>query len=70
MARGAGYRNALRHHHAGGLQARLPELLTDEGPIFVELHTGAGRQTPMTARGGKSFPEQVETLRSKLLAAR
>jgi hypothetical protein len=24
----------------------------------------------MTARGGKSFPDQVEALRSKLLAAR
>ena len=36
----------------------------------LELHTSLADQTPMTARGGKSFPDQVEQLRSKLLAAR
>ena len=49
---------------------RLPELLRAEGPVFVELHTGLAEQTPMTARGGVPFPEQVETLRVRLVRPR
>ena len=41
-----------------------------EGPVFVELHTGLAEQTPMTARGGVPFPEQVTKLRAKLLRPR
>jgi hypothetical protein len=42
--------------------------LTGEGPIFVELHTGLAEKTPMTDRGGVPFPQQVETMRSRLQA--
>jgi hypothetical protein len=41
-----------------------------EGPVFVELHTGLAEQTPMTARGGVPFPQQVTDLRAKLLRPR
>jgi hypothetical protein len=52
------------------LKRRLPELLKAEGPVFVELHTGLAEQTPMTARGGVPFPEQVENLRVRLVRPR
>jgi phosphonopyruvate decarboxylase len=69
MARGAGYRSALAIHDIEEFRRRFPELLKAEGPVLVELHTGLADQTPMTARGGPPFPEQVEALRGKLLAA-
>ena len=49
---------------------RLPGLLTAEGPIFVELHTTLADQTPMTARGGSPFDQQIERLRGRLLTAK
>ena len=55
-------------HFANG-QLRLPQLLTAEGPIFVELHTTLADQKPMTSSGGRPFHEQMERLRGKLLAA-
>jgi phosphonopyruvate decarboxylase len=69
MARGAGYRSALAIADLGELERRLPRLLAEEGPILVELHTTLAEQTPMTAPGGVPFPQQVERLRGKLLAA-
>jgi phosphonopyruvate decarboxylase len=70
MARGAGYRQTLVIDTLDDLKRRLPQLLTAEGPVFVELHTSLSDETPMTARGGAPFPQQVDTLRGKLLAAR
>jgi sulfopyruvate decarboxylase subunit beta len=70
MAHGAGYRSALVIEALEDLRRRLPGLLAAEGPILVELHTSLAEQTPMTARGGVPFPQQVEQLRGKLLAAR
>jgi phosphonopyruvate decarboxylase len=70
MARGAGYRGALAIHDIAELRRRLPELLKAEGPILVELHTTLADQTPMTARGGTPFPQQIETLRARLLGAK
>src|SRR5512134_3647650 len=70
MARGAGYRQVLSIDTLDDLKRRLPELLKAEGPVFVELHTGLAEQTPMTARGGIPFPEQVENLRVRLVRPR
>jgi len=70
MAKGAGYRQALAIRTLDDFKRRLPELLRTEGPVFVELHTGLAEQTPMTARGGVPFPEQVETLRVRLVRPR
>jgi phosphonopyruvate decarboxylase len=70
MAKGAGYRQVLTIDTLDELKRRLPELLKAEGPIFVELHTGLAEQTPMTARGGVPFPEQVESLRVRLVRPR
>jgi hypothetical protein len=42
-------------------------MLKAEGPIFAELHTTLADQTPMTARGGAPFHEQMERLRGRLL---
>jgi hypothetical protein len=42
-------------------------LLKDEGPIFVELPTTLVKQTPITARGGVQFPDQIDRLRTRLL---
>jgi phosphonopyruvate decarboxylase len=70
MAKGAGYRQALSIDSLDEFKRRLPELLRAEGPVFVELHTGLADQTPMTARGGVPFPEQVETLRVRLVRPR
>jgi sulfopyruvate decarboxylase subunit beta len=70
MAKGAGYRSALAIHDFEDFKRRLPDLLKAEGPVFVELHTGLSEQTPMTARGGTPFPQQVTDLRAKLLKPR
>ena len=70
MAKGAGYRASLAIHDIDDFKRRLPELLKMDGPIFAELHTGLAQQTPMTARGGVPFPEQVTKLRAKLLRPR
>ena len=70
MAKGAGYRQALSIDTLDDFKRRLPELLRAEGPVFVELHTGLAERTPMTARGGIPFPEQVETLRVRLVRPR
>jgi len=68
MAKGAGYRAAYAVHQLDEFKRRLPSMLTDEGPLLVELHTGLADKTPMTAGGGKSFPDQVEHLRKRLSA--
>ena len=68
MARGAGYKEAFAVRTLDELRARLPAILTGEGPIFVELHTGLAEKTPMTDRGGVPFHEQVEKLRTRLQA--
>ncbi len=70
MAKAAGYRLACAIRDVEELRRRLPELLTAEGPVFVELHTGLAEKTPMTARGGAPFHQQVEDLRAKLLTPR
>ena len=70
MAKGAGYRQVLSIDSLDEFKRRLPELLRAEGPVFVELHTGLAEQTPMTARGGAPFPEQVESLRVRLVRPR
>jgi sulfopyruvate decarboxylase subunit beta len=70
MAKGAGYRQVLSIDSLDEFKRRLPELLRAEGPVFVELHTGLADETPMTARGGVPFPEQVETLRVRLVRPR
>ena len=66
MAKGAGYRTAYAIHEMDEFKRRLPSLFRDEGPLFVELHTGLADKTPMTARGGTPFPDQVDHLRKKL----
>ena len=48
----------------------LPRILTGEGPLLVELHTGLAEKTPMQDRRGKPFHEQVQALRSRLLRPR
>ena len=70
MAKGAGYRQVLSIDTLDEFKRRLPELLRAEGPVFAELHTGLADQTPMTARGGVPFPEQVESLRVRLVRPR
>jgi len=70
MAKGAGYRVAFAVRDIGDFTRRLPDILKMEGPVFVELHTGLAEQTPMTARGGAPFPQQVTNLRTKLLRPR
>jgi sulfopyruvate decarboxylase subunit beta len=70
MARGAGYRTTLAIRELEDFKRRLPELLKVEGPVFVELHTGLADQTPMTARGGAPFHQQIQDIRTKLLRPR
>ena len=70
MAKGAGYRQAYAVRELDDFRKRLPAMLTDPGPLLVELHTGLADKTPMTARGGLPFDRQVETLRAKLVKPR
>jgi phosphonopyruvate decarboxylase len=69
MAKGAGYRTALQISELDEFTRRFPKMLTEEGPIFVELITTLADKTPMTDRRGVPFHEQVEKVRTKLLAA-
>lgn len=69
MARGAGYRAAYAVAELADWERRLPAVLTEEGPLLVELHTTLAEETPMTARGGAPFAAQVEALRRKLATA-
>ncbi len=66
MAKGAGYRDAFAVRTLDELEECLPAILTGEGPLLVELHTGLAEKTPMTDRGGLPFHQQVETLRTRL----
>ncbi len=70
MATGAGYRLAYAVHELDDFTRRLPAMLADPGPLLVELHTGLAEKTPMTARGGLPFHQQVNQLRGKLLGPR
>jgi len=69
MAKGAGYRNAYTVRDLGDFKRRLPSIMTEPGPLFVELHTGLADATPMTARGGASLADQIESLRARLASA-
>lgn len=69
MAKGAGYRNAYVVRDLAEFKRRLPSIMTEPGPLFVELHTGLAEATPMTSRGGASLSEQIESLRARLASA-
>ncbi len=66
MARGAGYRNARAFSDLSEFTKSLPELLQEDGPLFVELHTGLAECTPMSAGLGTPFHLQVADLRARL----
>lgn len=66
MAKGAGYREAFAVRTLDELKQRLPAILTGEGPVFVEIHTGLAEKTPMEDRGGAPFHQQVDKLRARL----
>ena len=66
MANGAGYRDAYAIGDLDEFRRRFPAILTDEGPLLVELHTTLAAETPMTAPGGVPFHQQVEDLSEKL----
>ncbi|HEU5321928.1 MAG TPA: thiamine pyrophosphate-dependent enzyme, partial [Methylomirabilota bacterium] len=58
MAKGAGYRRAFAIDDLDELKRRLPGILAEEGPVFVELHTTLADKTPMTAGPGVPFGKQ------------
>ena len=68
MAKGAGYRNAYAIREMGEFRRRVKRIVhEEEGPLFVELHTGLADKTPMMVRERSSFSQQVENLRTRLL---
>jgi sulfopyruvate decarboxylase subunit beta len=67
MARAAGYRSTFMFDDLEDFRIKLPLVLAEPGPVFVELHTTEADQTPMTAPGGAPFHRQVEALRDKLI---
>jgi phosphonopyruvate decarboxylase len=70
MAKGAGYRSAFPLDELEELKRRLPEILTAEGPLLVELHTGLAEKTPMTFRERTPLHQQLHDARVKLLRPR
>jgi sulfopyruvate decarboxylase subunit beta len=70
MAKGAGYRAAFAIGQLEDLKRRLPEILTAEGPLLVELHTGLAEKTPMTFRERTPLHQQLHDARVKLLRPR
>ncbi len=70
MARAAGYRGVHVVGELGEFERLLPRLLVEEGPLFVELHTGLTERTPMMpGMAGVPFRQQVERLHQKLRSA-
>jgi phosphonopyruvate decarboxylase len=70
IARGAGHRMATAIDDLGDFRRQLPALLQAEGPVFVELHTGLARETPMTVRERTPFHQQIHDARVTLLRPR
>jgi thiamine pyrophosphate-dependent acetolactate synthase large subunit-like protein len=70
MAKGAGYRAAFVIDTLEDLKRRLPGILTAEGPLFVELHTGLAEKTPMTFRERTPLHQQLHDARVRLLRPR
>ena len=70
MAKGAGYRSAFAIDQLEDLKRRLPEILTAECPLLVELHTGLAEKTPMTFRERTPLHQQLHDARVKLLRPR
>lgn len=68
MARAAGYPHAHAFDDLDAFTRALPAILAGGGPVMVELTTSLAAETPLTARGGAPFHEQVETLRARLAA--
>jgi hypothetical protein len=68
MAKGAGYRSTWKIEDLEEFRRRWPALLREEGPVLAQLITTLADQTPMTAPGGRPFTQQVQDLRTKLLA--
>jgi sulfopyruvate decarboxylase subunit beta len=70
MARAAGYRSVYVVDDLDELRRLLPKLLAEEGPLFVELHTGLAATTPMMP-GVTSVPfrQQVERLHEQFRSA-
>lgn len=66
MAEAAGYAFTTRIDTLEELRIRLPELLTVQGPVLVELAVEEAELTPMTAPGGDPLRVQVERLRERL----
>lgn len=69
MAKAAGYRAAWAIETLADLERRLPDVMTMDGPLMVELITGLAEKTPLTAAPGAPLFKQVETLRARLAAA-
>jgi phosphonopyruvate decarboxylase len=67
MGQGAGYRAVYRIDDLDEFRRRLPGLLTEEGPVLVELITSLADRTPMNSPAGTPFHQQVENLRQALL---
>jgi phosphonopyruvate decarboxylase len=70
MAKGAGYPVTATIDNLEDFRIRLPELLSADGPVFVELHTSEAELTPMMPGvTGVPFAKQAETLREQLTGA-
>jgi phosphonopyruvate decarboxylase len=67
MALAAGYRDAFAVRELDDFRRRLPRLLSAEGPLLAELHTGLAERTPNEDFGCPTFAAQAERLRSRLL---
>jgi len=66
MAKAAGYRSTCTISTLDEFRKRLPGLLTEEGPILVQLISGLAESTPMTAGPSTPFHQQVAELQAKL----
>ena len=68
MAKGAGYRHAFAFDDLEDFRVRLPEVLSLEGPVFVQLTTAEIPNAPQGAAigAGASFPQEAETTRAAL----
>lgn len=69
MAQGAGYRDAYAIRDLDELERRLPAMLSDDGPLLVELLTGPAETLPKDEINTRPFRRQAEQLRAKLLAS-
>jgi hypothetical protein len=72
MAKGAGYAAAHTFDNLEDLRVRLASILSERGPVMIQLLTEEVPDVPQGGQigGGASFPKEAEITRAALASSR